>query len=189
MLAMEKRIMTNRWPFRWKTTLIGVNATDAFFGLRYFVNPSVKFIPQMSKLAYALMHNEHLPQSPPRSPSSVGAGSSRSDSPGCGDCSGQLTRLNLFSGYSGCGQMRCIICNDLITTICADCSTDCYHLTPICAPVIKYGGERKTNCLALHQQRGPTYAPHDPKFSTRVKDEGGKGVKRPRSCGSSRPRS
>ena len=78
--------------------------TDAFFGMRYFVNPSVKYIPQMSKLAYALMHNEHLPQSPPRSPSSVGAGSSRSDSPGCGDCSGQLTRLNLFSGYSGCGQ-------------------------------------------------------------------------------------
>ena len=89
-LAMEKRLVTTNFSFRFGTSMHGCVFTDAFFALRYFVDANAEFKREMSKLAYALTHNAFRPPraapSPDRtSPFNHGAhGARRSPSPGAG---------------------------------------------------------------------------------------------------------
>ena len=75
-LALEKRILTNSFSLRFGTTMHGMVFVNAFFGLRCFSMPVADFKPEMSKLAYRLMHNSLLvvDAGPSRSPGTPGSG-------------------------------------------------------------------------------------------------------------------
>ena len=59
-LAMEKRILTDRFSLRHGVSLHRILFTDAFKAYKYFKNPAADFSECMSRLAYKLMHNPQV---------------------------------------------------------------------------------------------------------------------------------
>ena len=63
-LAMEKRLLTNRFNMRFATTMWGMVFTNAFFAFKYFHNNQADFRGEMNKLAIALMRNPEFTPDP-----------------------------------------------------------------------------------------------------------------------------
>jgi hypothetical protein len=168
-LALEKRILTNSFSLRFGTTMHGMVFVNAFFGLRCFSMPVADFKPEMSKLAYRLMHNSLLvvdagpsrspgtPGSgPPNSPNSPAASESGRSSPG-GCCGAHpLIPLKLLTNYRGGKQQRCVICGGRTALCCSICTKDCNHIVPICPRATKGRGNDKGkvflhDCARVHE--------------------------------------
>ena len=178
-LAMEKRLVTTNFSFRFGTSMHGCVFTDAFFALRYFVDANAEFKREMSKLAYALTHNAFLPPraapSPDRtSPFNHGAhGARRSPSPGAGtECEAhELVKITSLKDYHGGKQQRCIICDSKTIWCCATCTTGAFALVPMCPEATRWRGMGLTHhCLQRHREN-PARLP---------RRRGQRGAKRPR---------
>lgn len=139
-LAMEKRLLTDRFSLRFGTTMHGVLFTDSFFAFRYYNDPIADFREQMNRLAYSLMHNPDVQtpsSSPPKgskktrrcAPNSGGISSSSSDGQ-----SHALVKLRALPNYVGGkdGRQRCIVCNKKTIWACLDCSDAPSSLFPLC---------------------------------------------------------
>ena len=188
-LALEKRILTNSFSLRFGTTMHGMVFTNAFFGVRRFSMPVAEFKPEMSKLAYRLMHNSLLvDQGPPRSPSSPFSPFSPGSPDGDGSESGRsspssccgahpLIALRLLAGYRGGKQQRCAICGGRTAYCCSVCTKDTDHIVAICPRVAKGRGQDKGK-LFLHEcQRF-----HEDDPTKRAPRKGAKGKKRARNA-------
>lgn len=189
-LALEKRILTNSFSLRFGTTMHGIVFTNAFFGLRCFSLPVADFKPEMTKLAYRLMHNSLLvgkgpsrspgtPGGAPNSPNGAASAASDSGRSSPGGCCGShpLMPLRNLINYRGGKQQRCVLCGGKTALCCSICTTDTDHIVPICPHVAKGRGKDKGkvfihDCQRLHEE--------DP--SARAPRKGAKRVKRARNA-------
>ncbi|KAL1528519.1 hypothetical protein AB1Y20_009862 [Prymnesium parvum] len=152
-LALEKRLVTNSFNFRFGSSMHGVVFTDVFFAHRFFNDKDASFKQELGKLAYSLMHNDFLPtKTPQKSPPSTGRGSPCSD---CEDHS--LVQIKSLKGFNGWFQQRCILCNNMTTWCCAACSAGPLALVPVCAEktYVRHGPNKgkyvKHGCLQRHR--------------------------------------
>ena len=189
-LAMEKRFVTNRFNFRYFTTILGMIVTNSFFAHRHFNNSGDEFKPLMDRLAIKLMNNPHIsPDSPTISP--IGSGTRRSPLE-CDECvDHEIVPLKDIPGYVDAvkdqkqkgKQQRCLWCNNPTSWACKTCSRGAHGLAPICPAVtIPRKGDNKSvpqhhQCLCNHRAN-PSFWPQS-KF--------GKGAKRARSRGETLP--
>ena len=80
-LAMEKRILTNRFCVRGGTSLYGMLFTNCFFAVQTWGDPQAVFKNEMRKLSLYMMHNPirraelELIRGPAKSPSSSASAS------------------------------------------------------------------------------------------------------------------
>ena len=136
LLAMEKRLVTTNWSFRFFTTLFGMVVVNAFFAHRYFNNELAEFKIEVDKLALALMTNPKAEkEARPAATSPPKAG--RTDQPPSPAADGQphtLVPLRSLLGddWKKGKQMRCMICNKDTVWVCSCCSTGASGLVPIC---------------------------------------------------------
>lgn len=169
-LAMEKRILTDRFAMRFATTVHGILFTDAFFAYRYFNNPIADFREELSKLAYALMHNPEVTSSrgttPPKpkkskqasrtSPNSGGVASDSSDGK-----AHPLVKMKVLPGWVGGkdGRQRCIVCNKKTIWCCLDCSEAPHALMPLCPVQSNKHGEVTTHLCYEKHCADPSWMP------------------------------
>lgn len=161
-LAMEKRVLSNRFCLRLAVTLMGMVFVNSFFALRAFGgDETVDFRAEMEKLALYLLEEESLDA---LSPSGSSRASSPSTStPGCANH--VLVPLkSLGNAYKGCRQQKCNVCNHKTSWVCAACTTGADHLFPLCPEVTRCRGKGGTGhvahhkCLAEHRS-DPTWIP------------------------------
>ncbi|KAL1525467.1 hypothetical protein AB1Y20_020324 [Prymnesium parvum] len=140
-LAMEKRLLTDRFALRFATTMHGILFTDAFFAYRYFKDSMADFKNERNKLAMSLINNPDIsnesgsPQNRPQkqarraSPNSGGISSSSSDGR-----AHPLVKMKALPGYNGGkdGRQRCQVCNKKTLWCCLDCSDAPSSLFPLC---------------------------------------------------------
>lgn len=184
-LAMEKRVLTDRFALRFATTMHGILFVDAFFAFRYFKNELADFREELSQLAYSLMHNPEVEPpvvpgsiSPPKQPKAVRRASPNSggvsSSSGDGLCH-VLVKMKALPNWVGGkdGRERCMICNKKTLWCCNDCSNAPHALMPIC-PVQsnKHGNVSSHMCYERHCAE-PNWMP---------KGRAPKGGKRRRAC-------
>ena len=176
-LALEKRILTDRFNLRFASSLFGMVYCNAFFALRHFSNGAADFRLEMTKLSLFLMRenpyllSSAIPPSMP-SPSSSVSGSKRSNSP-ASSCEFGQHRLvpvkSLRPAYKGTSQPKCNVCNRKCTWVCLDCSNGSMSLWPCHPPVTKYRGEvHRHSCLAYHRDN-PDITPRGHWKSKRAK--------------------
>ena len=154
-LALEKRLLTNSFSFRFGSSMHGVVFTDTFFAHRYFNDSAAEFKVEMGKLAYALMHNSFLqaPTGSPRAPPSAGRGSPSS----CDDCDHELVHISEIKNFSGYKQQRCMLCNAPTIWCCRDCTSGALSLFPLCPKETRpkrgqnKGKVIKHQCLCKHR--------------------------------------
>ena len=170
-LAMEKRILTNRFDLRFGTSMFGILLVNVFFAERHFNNPLADFKAEMSTLAYALMHNDFLtaPASTPtsRPPSSCGSSSST-----CGSEHQLMALKHLpYLKKSACKkksvQMRCVMCNKHTSWCCGVCSSTGENkivaMCPATSKSRKKGGTITNHCCIEEHRISPTYFPRGKK--------------------------
>ena len=176
-LAMEKRLITNNYSFRFFTTMLGFVAVNAFFALRYFKNPLADFKVEMDRLALALMNNPHA-EAPTnkKSQSNKRAPASPADSDGCTHTLVPLRSLRFIEWRTG-KQMKCILCNADTTWVCSECTTGPDELVPICpevtiarkdGPRYSKGDRIEHPCLGRHRCN-PSFFPQSCKKSKTCK--------------------
>lgn len=159
-LAMEKRLLTDRFALRYATTIHGIMFTDAFFAYKYFNSEIADFREEMNRLAYSLMHNPDLPQPQPTStgkaskrarrtsPNSGGVASSSSDGG-----AHPLVKMRVLPNYMGGkdGRQRCCVCDRKTVWACLDCSEAPHSLFPLCPMVCNQRGTISVhNCYEKH---------------------------------------
>jgi hypothetical protein len=155
-LAMEKRLVTNNFNFRFFTTLLGMVAVDAFFALRYWKDPRANFLAEMDRLALRLMNNPDAPQSKAADGSPPAKHASRSPEGACPD--GQhhrLMRLGDVEGVDpksgkGTRQERCIMCNKHTVWVCATCTEGAHALVPVCPEITRPRKGELRGCTIHH---------------------------------------
>ena len=157
-LAMEKRLLTDKFCVRFGTTMHAMLFTNAFFSVRKFGNPLADFKSEMNKLALYLMHNptRRLEMAgPQRTPTS--ANSSRTTTPIIDDGREHvLIPLKKLEGYKGGKQQKCNICNVLCSWVCITCTEHPMHPFPCHPHVTNFRGKiTHHQCLGKH-----TAAPH-----------------------------
>lgn len=135
-LAMEKRLITNSFAFRFGCSMHGMTFTDVFFAYRHFKDAKADFKELMGELAYKLMHNHFLPQAiSPRTSPSVSRASPTIYSSEDSDhfaARHDLVKLKSIRGYCGGKQQRCVLCNRFTVWCCATCTTGPMALVPVC---------------------------------------------------------
>ena len=156
-LAMEKRLQTDRFEFRFGTSMQGIIFVDSFFAYRHFNNPLADFRAELGRLAYKLMHNPDLqpkatPSPPPKKAqrASPGSGGSACSEDGT---THTLIKIRSIQGYSGGkdGRQKCMICNKKTTWCCAACSDGALQLFPLCPHQTNYKGDIcARGCLEKH---------------------------------------
>lgn len=184
-LAMEKRLVTNNWSFRFFTTLLGMVVVNAFFAHRYFNNELAEFKVEVDKLALALMTNPKAEKqaqaaatTPPKA-SRTAPGSP--ESPAADGAPHTLVPLRSILGdnWKKGKQMRCMVCNHDTVWVCGCCSSGADALVPICPEyTIPRKGPNKGNKVmhsCVHKHRSA------PLFFPKGRCRGGGNCKRQRS--------
>lgn len=111
----------------------------------------------MNKLAYNRMHNHFLEQSPSSSRASPSSGRSSPQSPSDICAHHALIPLKAVKGFSGWRQQRCILCNNMTTWVCQECTAGPLALVPICAEktYVRSGADKgkyiRHGCLQRHR--------------------------------------
>ena len=155
-LAMEKRLVTNNFSFRFFITLLAIVVVNAFFAHRYFNDPTADFKSLCDRLAIKLMNNPWI-ESPTASPSASCAARAKS---ACDDCDvHELVPLRSVLGDKWkCGaQQRCMLCDSCTTWVCRQCTTGPASLVPLCpeTTIPRNGPLKGTKihhaCLGKHQ--------------------------------------
>ena len=127
----EKRFVTNSFPFRLFTTILGITFTTAYCFFEYFVNPyDGTFFEFVHELCYDSMTNEldDEIQPAPAAPSTPAAnrvpgGRSPQGSPAGGSAvSHTLCRVSGITGWAGTAQPKCGVCGMHATRCCSRCS-------------------------------------------------------------------
>ena len=181
-LAMEKRLVTNNFNFRFFTTLLGMVAVDAFFALRYWKDQRADFLAQMDRLALRLMNNPDAPPSKAANSSSPPKPAARSPEGACPDgLHHRLMRLADVEGVDpksgkGTRQERCIMCNKHTVWVCATCTESCNALVPVCPEVSRPRKGELRGCTIHH----PCLGQHrcNPNFFPKGKRQTGGGKRK-----------
>ena len=157
-MALEKRILTDKFCVRINTTMHGMLLVQCFFAMQTWGNPQAEFRGEMSRLAKYLLCNPVLRAEqaaaggPARSPSST-VHSSRAGSPHSPtDCSEHvLVPLSSIKGYKGAKQQRCNVCNIATSWACITCSPSADVVWP-CHPRKTTARKKTTNwaCFDKH---------------------------------------
>ena len=170
-LAIEERFVTQSFPFRLLTTIIGITFANAMEWYGYFIASKTyddDFIAFMRELSYDAMHNKiDEPCAAERSPTRAarrpaGDTSPIRMSPRQVACTHKLASIRVLGNYKGYRKQLCAVCHDnkhKTTFCCAFCSTPerVFALHP---PTVSYRGETVTySCLEDHLA-DPTNADH-----------------------------
>ena len=130
-LAMEKRLVTNNFSFRFFTSMLGILVTNCFFAHRYFNKPDASFKEEMDRLALKLMNN---PLAKPLKPAKSGGAA-------CSPCGKEGEHHHLISlrqflglkpGQKSGKQMDCTVCGTPCSWVCAECSDHAKSCVPCC---------------------------------------------------------
>ena len=157
-LALEKRFVTNEFPFRFFTYIIGQMATNAFFIEKLVNNNSAEFKLEMNKLGVALMHNDILASErggpsgfnlSPRGRARAALNTSASS-----PSAHQLVPLRVIKGYQGAKQQRCIVCSMHTSYACVACTSAPHHVVALHPPTTGRPGKGqvKHGCFAAHKR-------------------------------------
>ena len=171
-LAMEKRLVTTNWSFRFFTTLFGILVTNTFFAHRYWNNASAEFKVEVDKLALAMMNNPKAdsPTSPEKGKTPT-ASARTSPCEGKEGCSHTLQPLREFLGpeWKQGKQLRCVMCNSSTSWVCKECSEGALQCVPICPSVTtvrkgKDKGKRVEHACLCKHVLNPTFYPRGKTF-------------------------
>ena len=161
LLAMEKRFVTQSFPFRLFTTILGMTFGNTFTAGNYFVGKNVfgnTFLEMMNDLCFdGLMNDEdtvphggphctpptHPGDNPPPAPGSR----SPWQSPTRAAAAHKVCSLRQIPGYKGGHQQKCSVCGKDSTHVCATCSTSDIIFS-VCNPD---QGKRGGGCLREHK--------------------------------------
>lgn len=162
-LAMEKRLVTNNFSFRFFTTVLGFIVVNAFLAHRYFNDANADFKSLMDRLALKLMNNPDA-ESPTTDSSPSNGRKSPADSSEAGDH--HLMHLKHVEGITWKPglQQRCVMCNAKTVWVCAECSDGPTALVPLCSQYTcsrakgEKGSVTQHKCLELHSCR-PSFFP------------------------------
>ena len=166
-LAMEKRLPTNNYSFRFFTTMLGILFTTTFFAVRKWINARAEFTAELDKLALALMTNAKAAAAKERAGEQQKSG--RSSPTDCPTADGQphlLTHMRNIEGlqWKPGKHTNCEICNASTVWVCATCTTGANGLVPICPEVTvpkcgKNKGQKVEHpCLGKHRCQ-PNFRP------------------------------
>lgn len=168
-LAMEKRFVTESFPFRLFTTVLGIMFVDAYYIYLYLNNMKAKDFPfksAMRRMAFAFMHNNldaiergdknsdelfNIPQN-----LELGAEDEEEEGEdGDGDTSSrgihQAIPLRQIEGYTGARQQWCCVCQkSKVTFACSGCSSK--GMVFAIHPLKKHANQRDTE-TCLHEHR------------------------------------
>ena len=165
-LGIEERFVTQSFPFRLLTTVLGITFANAFEWYSYFCSKEKKysdFLAFMVELSFDAMHNNydslHLPRAVPQTPGRAPTTASQSCrsplmcSPRLIAKKHHLMKLKALPGYRGSEKQLCAICQDnnhKTSWCCAECSTPdlvfAVHPTSV-----TYGKATVTyDCLSIH---------------------------------------
>ena len=184
-LAIEKAFITKCFATRLMTTFSGINFVDTFMAHMYFNEPymfatkSFDFREEMNKLAYSLLHNKVLAaemasKNPHHTPGTFGEAERAArripngfEPQGFVSINGGppsreslhkhvLIPLSQVLGYKGCKQQRCMLCDELVSWVCARCTTGPRSLVPMHPFSTKHRGKLTNHgCLKAHR-KNPT---------------------------------
>ena len=180
-LAIEKAFVTKCFATRYTCTMSGINFVDTFWAHMIFNHPeafhskSYNFQEEMNKLAFSLLHNMVLAaESAAKHPHyGLGGGSSdrtsrqvptgfeeglfismNGDPPSRGSPYKHVRiPLSQVPGYKGCKQQRCMLCDKLVSWVCARCTTSPHELVPMHPFSTKHQGQLTHHgCLKEHRK-------------------------------------
>lgn len=159
-LAMEKRLVTNNFSFRFFTTLLGMIGVNAFFAHRHrFWNAeNANFKEEMDRLALKLINNPKIvpPSGLMKSSPSCGRSSPGGSSDGEHHFLTPLKQLDDVDWTPGM-QQRCVMCNKHTEWFCSTCTVDKSSLVPVCPEYTKprtgrhAGQQIYHKCLSQHR--------------------------------------
>eukprot|EP00966_Prymnesium_polylepis_P230100 5324272-Prymnesium_polylepis.1 len=135
---MEKRFVTQSFPFRLFTTMLGKCFVDTY-DLHVYINKDneLEFKPACRRMFFALLHNNYdeiqngdcdpnVVFDAAASPYEDARPSEGASSSTCSGLGHLPVRLQDIPGYDGSAQQWCVVCGMKVTFCCAACSNKDY---------------------------------------------------------------
>ena len=159
---MEKRFVTQSFPFRLFTTILGMTFVNAYTGFQYFVSEtqSTTFLEFINSMCYDAMHNDEDDQEAVPVGGDRGAGTSSPFRTREEEASFHiLGRIQYIEGYTGGPKQRCSVCTvqRLSVRCCRSCSNPDKQFV-VCDPKVRNGlsVHKADPCCKAHKFRRPS---------------------------------